>query len=70
MYREIDGVAQASAFLAFSHLADLESAAGDNDPARHFRALAQRLAQAAETHFWDAGLGYYVEHLAYNPWSG
>lgn len=66
VYRDIDGVAQASACLAFKRLADLEIVAGE--PQRHqtAKAVAARLAKGAEDHFWDEDRGYYVEHLAYN----
>lgn len=66
VYREIDGVAQASAYEAFRRLADLESVAGTARAQRHAEAVAERLADAANRHFWDEALGYYVEHLIYN----
>lgn len=66
VYREIDGVALASAYLAFQRLATLEEVTGHDAEAKHGRAVAQRLAQAAETHFWDQRRGYYAEHLVFN----
>ncbi len=66
VYREIDGVAQASAYLAFRRLAALEAAI-ENEPGRQrAEATAARLAQAANKHFWNLGRGYYDEHLIYN----
>ena len=66
VYREIDGVAQASAFLAFQRLAGLETVLDNESRRKHAESIAARLASAAEKHFWDPELGYYVEHLAYN----
>ncbi|MBL9139063.1 MAG: discoidin domain-containing protein [Verrucomicrobiales bacterium] len=66
VYREIDGVAQASAHEAFRRLAALESVAGTSRARRRADAMADRLAAAANQHFWDESLGYYVEHLIYN----
>ncbi len=66
VYREIDGVAQASTFLAFQKLAGLEVALGETAKSAHATAVAARLAAAANKYFWDATLGYYVEHLIYN----
>lgn len=66
VYREIDGVAQASAYLGFRRLADLEAIAGSRGHRRHAESIAQRLAAAANRHFWDESLGYYVEHLIHN----
>ena len=66
VYREIDGVAQASAYLAFQKLAGLEAVLGERARQQRAAAVAARLANAANQHFWDAALGYYVEHLIYN----
>ena len=66
VYREIDGVAQASAILAFRKLSELEGVLEDESGQKHAGAAAARLAAAAEKHFWDPKRGYYVEHLVYN----
>jgi hypothetical protein len=66
VYREIDGVAQASAYLAFRKLAALEGVVGEASGRRRAEGVARRLAGAADRHFWDVGAGYYVEHLVYN----
>lgn len=66
VYREIDGVSQASAYLAFQKLAGLEAALGETARQQSTAAVANRLAVAANKHFWDDTLGYYMEHLVYN----
>lgn len=66
VYRQIDGVAQASAHLAFRRLATLESIGGHRGRARHANAVADRLAEAANRHFWDPQVGDYAEHLTYH----
>ena len=66
VYRDIDGVAQASACLALKRLADLESVAGETARQQHAAAVAERLANGAENHFWNTKRGYYMEHLTYN----
>lgn len=66
VYREIDGVAQASAYLAMQRLAAMEAVLNEPERQKNTAAVAARLAEAANQHFWDASLGYYVEHLIYN----
>ncbi len=66
VYREIDGVANASAILALRRLADLEAVAGNAERSEGFHGLAARIAGGMEKHFWNGDFGYYVEHLAYN----
>ena len=66
VYRDIDGVAQASACWSFKRLADLENVAGNAEQQQHTSAIAAQLAKGAEEHFWDEGHGYYMEHLTYN----
>ena len=66
VYREIDGVAQASAYLAFRKLAALEALLENDEDARIARDLAKKLKQGINQHFWDSGRGYFTEHLAYN----
>lgn len=66
VYREIDGVANASAILAFRKLADLEAVAENSDGRGHYAVVADRVAAAMEKHFWNQESGYYEEHLAYN----
>lgn len=66
VYREIDGVAQASAYLAFTCLAGLESALGNEIQREAAEDIAARLKAASNTHFWDEERGYFLEHLAYN----
>jgi len=66
VYREIDGVANASALLAFRRLADLEAVAGNDSASKRYQALATRIAAGVEKHFWSEKDGYYLEHLAYN----
>jgi len=65
-YRDIDGVAQASARWAFMRLADLENVAGETERRREAETVAARLAKGAKDYFWDENRGYYMEHLAYN----
>jgi hypothetical protein len=64
VYREIDGVAQASAILALRRLADLESVAGSPDHEATARNLAERL-RAGTREYWVEADGYFAEHLAY-----
>ncbi|MBX7166190.1 MAG: gamma-glutamyltransferase [Pirellulales bacterium] len=64
--REIDGVAQASACLAFRKLAELETVLDQAAAAAHALAVAERLTAAARKLFWDDEHGYFVEHLVYN----
>ena len=66
VWREIDGVAQASACLAFRKLAALEGVMAEDAGKNRAESVASRLARAVETHFWDPALGYHVEHLVYN----
>lgn len=66
VYREIDGVANASAILAFRRLADLEFVSGNATESQRYKALATRIAKGMEKHFWSASDGFYLEHLAYN----
>ena len=65
-YREIDGVAQASAHLAFQRLAALEGRLGHDARRTHCEAVAARLRDGANQWFWDEALGYYYEHLILN----
>jgi len=64
VYREIDGVAQASAILALRRLAALEAVAGDPVEEQRAQELASRL-QAGTALFWDEDLQYFAEHLVY-----
>lgn len=66
VYREIDGVAQASAYLAFCRLADLEKTLGDEDRAGRAQQFAALLQSGAADHFWSEERGYFVEHLTFN----
>lgn len=66
VFREIDGVANASAILAFRRLADLEAVAENPTGRDHYTAVANRIAAAMEKHFWNPALGFYNEHLIYN----
>lgn len=66
VYREIDGVANASAILALRRLSDLESVAGNKVESAHSADLAARIAAGMQKHFWSAADGYYLEHLAFN----
>ncbi len=66
VYREIDGVAQASAYFAFQRLAALEKLLGNEDESRKAEALSRKLKQGINQHFWDSKRGYFTEHLAYN----
>ncbi len=66
VYREIDGVANASAILAFRRLAQLEAVAGNISQRERYRAVADRIAAGMEKQFWDEGRAYYWEHVAYN----
>jgi hypothetical protein len=66
VYREIDGVANASAILAFRRLAELEAVAGNTAQREHYQSVTDRIATGVEKHFWIESGGYYLEHLAYN----
>jgi hypothetical protein len=66
VYREIDGVANAAAILAFRRLADLEAVAGNTAQREHYQSVADRVTAAMEKYFWNEERGYYWEHLAYN----
>lgn len=66
VYREIDGVANAAAILAFRRLADLEQVAGNSEKGQRLRSVAARIAAGVEKHLWSEKEGYYLEHLAYN----
>jgi hypothetical protein len=66
VYREIDGVANASAILAFRRLAELETVSGNEKEGKRFQSLAARISAGVEKHFWSEANGYYLEHLAYN----
>lgn len=66
VYRELDGVAQASAYLAFNRLADLESIGGNAEGRKIARDHSNKLKEAAARYFWNEELGYFNEHLIYN----
>jgi hypothetical protein len=66
VYREIDGVANAAAILAFRRMADLEQVAGNTKEGERFQAVAARISAGVEKHFWSDEEGYYLEHLVYN----
>ena len=66
VYRDIDGVAQASAYYSLEKLAALENLIGNAAEQQKSKALARRLKEGSNTHFWDAERGYYAEHIAYS----
>lgn len=66
VYRQIDGVAQASAYFALNKLAALEQILDNLRDAEKAAELARKVKDASNAHFWDAKHGYYCEHLEYN----
>ncbi len=64
-YRQHDGVAQASALLAFRRLAELESIAGTPLEQSRAQNTASLLLDGVRQ-YWNEDWGYFAEHLVYN----
>lgn len=64
-YRQHDGVAQASALLAFRRLAELESIAGNPVEQGRAQDTASLLLDGVQQ-YWNEEWGYFAEHLVYN----